>query len=468
MDELLTFDILNETIDYDPDIKDFKEFCSNLDSIGVLVSPELYLEAMKNNNKTWKDKLKLEPPFKNTRKTTGDLKKAYNDVTDGGGTLIRAVWDASMKAIQLASRIVKFILLNLAKIPKMIIGLAKTIGKIPANVRNKVRGNINLYITVNDINNLFKTLIPLLDNFLRYANEMSKGDMWGTFFNRRPAGSKIPTKYIVTENDMGYYKKMKSYYEKVKLIEFEETTVLFENQNIVDIYFGGSKSIKYTDANGKSNESTYYDALIHIFNEIRDQDEFLKRVQTDMSEKFDRSQMNQSFGRLDDSAKNIVAESIQMVSKAVNIIGNLMRYTIMDIKTLRNSANKMLKKDNITRVKNESVHFTESRFSFDHKKEQKSYRLIDSIFDMIFGTHTSTLSKKKDPELEKDISPDGNDMELMQAVIDEFNELTKRNSISIDTKKPAGKLSQLRVNLVVLHIGQKVNHILWMEKIHLL
>ena len=194
MDGVLDFDILNENINYDPDVKDFKEFCGNLDNLGVLVNPELYIEAMVDHHKSWADKLNdIGTPFKQTRKTTKNIKKAYNDITDGGGSLIRAVWDASMKAIQLASRIIKFVLLNLAKIPKMLVSMAQTVGRIPANVRNKVRGNINLYITVNDLDNLFKKLIPTLDAFLDHANDISKGDMWGTFFNRRAAGNGFPS-----------------------------------------------------------------------------------------------------------------------------------------------------------------------------------------------------------------------------------------------------------------------------------
>jgi hypothetical protein len=357
MDEILDLNILTEGINYDPDIKEFKEFCNDLNILGSIVNPELYIEAMVDNNKSWLGAISIKKPLKNTRETTKDIKKAYGDLTDGGGTLIRSIWDMSMKGIQFTSRILKFVLLNLAKIPKMIVGVAQTIGKIPQNVKNKIRGNVQLYITVNDVDNLYKKLIPTIDSFLRIASDMSKGDMWGTFFNRRAAGEGIPSKYIMTENDMAYYRKMKSVYGKLKLIDFKETVVKFESQNVIDIYFGGLKSIKYTDANNKTNQSNYYDALVHIFNDVREQEDFLKRVQTDMGQKFDKSQMNQSFGRLSEPAQKIVGESIQMISKVINIIGNLIRYVTIDIKTLRNSASKILKKNDVARVKNESVDF---------------------------------------------------------------------------------------------------------------
>ena len=357
MDDLLSLDILSENIDYNLHTQEFKEFCSNLNSLGVITNPRLYIESMEDHNKSFIAKMKDKKILSNARKTTGDVKKAYDDVTDGGGSLIRAVWDMSMKGIQLASKIIKFILINLAKIPKMIVSIVKTIGRIPQNVRNKIRGNISLYITVNDVNSLYKTLIPVIDTFLDNADEVCKGTMWGTFFNRRPAGSKIPSKYILTENDMAYHKKMKSAYEKLKLIEFKETIVKLEDPNVVNIYFGGTKSIKYKNASGNVVESTYYDALAAVLNEFQEQSEFLKSVQTDIGEKFDKSQMNQAFARLDTSAQQTVGDTIQMISKVINIIGNLLRYTIIDMKTIRNSADKILSKENITKVKNESVDF---------------------------------------------------------------------------------------------------------------
>ena len=441
MDSMLDFDVLNETIGYDPNEKDFKEFCSNLNSLGLITNPRLYLEVMENHNKSFIDTMTPSIPFKQTGKSVKDMHKAYNDVTSGGGTLIRAVWDMSMKALQLSTKIIKFILLNLAKVVKMIIGLAQTIGRIPENVKNKIRGNISLYITVNDVNTLHKVLIPVIDNFLDSSFEVSKGNMWGTFFSRRPIGNGAVTKYVLTENDMSYYRKMKSAYEKLKLIEFKGTVVKLENQNIVDIYFGSTKSIRYKDVNGNTILSTFYDALVAIFKEFQPHDAFLKKVQADIGEKLDRSQMNQSFARLSESAQKIVGETIQMIPKGINIIGNLIRYVMTDIKTLRNSADKILKRDGISKVKNESVYFGESAFSnIVEKRKKKTIDTINKLFN--------SLSRKKcnftkiNPEDEKNISPDGNDMELMKNVISEFNELTKRKSVKITTSKPSNPLKR--------------------------
>lgn len=416
MDDLLSLDILSENIDYNLHTQEFKEFCSNLNSLGVITNPRLYIESMEDHNKSFIAKMKDKKILSNARKTTGDVKKAYDNVTDGGGSLIRAVWDMSMKGIQLASKILKFILINLAKIPKMIVSIVKTIGRIPQNVRNKIRGNISLYITVNDVNSLYKTLIPVIDTFLDNADEVCKGTMWGTFFNRRPAGSKIPSKYILTENDMAYHKKMKSAYEKLKLIEFKETIVKLEDPNVVNIYFGGTKSIKYKNASGNVVESTYYDALAAVLNEFQEQSEFLKSVQTDIGEKFDKSQMNQAFARLDTSAQQTVGDTIQMISKVINIIGNLLRYTIIDMKTIRNSADKILSKENITKVKNESVIYDYTKFTKEeHQAMMESWNNVTCVeeyggtFDQMYYECVSLFeesSKKIDKKTERSLTPE--------------------------------------------------------------
>jgi hypothetical protein len=181
------------------------------------------------------------------------------------------------------------------------------------------------------------------------------------------------------------------------------------------MYFGGTKSVKYKDANKQIVESTYYDALVQIFEDVREQDEFLKKVQTDISQKFDRAQLNQSFAKLSDDNKKLVTESIQMIAKVINIIGNLVRYVILDIKTLRGSADKILKKANITKVKKESV---ESGFEYPNKEEFRAmYESSDIAFVEKFGESFDDLfhecvelfeekSAKSDKQFHRSLTPE--------------------------------------------------------------
>lgn len=349
----LELDILSERMEDDININgaEFKEFCNNVNMLDFIVTPELYIEALVDNNKSFMDKIPLKKPLKDTRKTTRDLTRAYGDVTDGSATLIKSTWNMSMKALNLATKISTYILSNLAKIPNMIVATAETIHRIPVHVRNKIRGNINLYITINDINNLNKQLIPLIDTFLEAAQNMSKGDMWGTFFRRRPIGEGSISKHVLTENDMAYNKKMKSTYEKLKLINFKESVVKFEHQNVVDTYFGDTKSIKYKNSSGETVTSNYYDALINIFDDFQGQREFLEKVKKDMGIKMDKSQMNSSFARLDEKSQKVISESITMISKVITIIGNFIKCVMMDFKTINKSINKILSKHDVKLTK---------------------------------------------------------------------------------------------------------------------
>lgn len=348
MDIMLEFNIMDELITIEPDMKEFKEFCTDLDKLSLIVNPELYLEAMVDNNIGFFDKIsKSINKVSDTKKTTKETLKAYGDVTDAGGYLIKSVWDASLSAIKLAIRILKFITINLAKIPTMIVNVFKMVGQIPQEVRNKIRGNIKLYVTATDIGNFHNKILPLISEFLSDAKTMSEGEVWGTFFNRRSVKGIIN----LSENDMALSKKMKSSYNKLKLIDFQETLIEMKNHNIINIYFGGSKSIRFTDSKGNKQETSYYEALLQLFKILQTEEKFLKDIQTAMGEKFDKSQMNQSISKLSESAQKHITESIQMISKIINIIGNLLRYVMKDMKTLRDTSEKILRKRNVPKIR---------------------------------------------------------------------------------------------------------------------
>lgn len=349
MDTTLELDIFNESFDiWD---QEFKEFYNNTKQLDRVVDQEFYIEAMVDNNKSFVSKMMPKKPLENTVKTTKDIKKAYTNVTDGGATFIQSVWNLTMKSIQLVSKILRYILINMSRIPKAIIKTFQTISRIPSDVRNVIKGNITLYITVNDINDLHNKLIPMIDDFLFAAEDMSKGKMWGTFFNRRPIGDGTITKYVLTENDIGYFKKMRSIYNKLKLINFDQTLIKLENQSIVDIYFGEAKSIKYKNSDGKNIESNYYDALVAIFDIFKEQNDFLKNLEQDMGVKMNKTQMNQSFAKLGESAQKTISETMTMLYKIINIMANLIKYVMIDIKTINNSANKILSRNKVSTVK---------------------------------------------------------------------------------------------------------------------
>lgn len=351
-DDILSLDLKEISFLTYPTFENFDVFNEDLNSLYEYVDAELVLERMEDSKQTLAGKIRsIEGPLKSTRDTTKDVVKAYGTVTDAGGTFLKSVWDLVMKAVHLAAKVIKYVLGNLAKVPKAIADVAKAFVNIPSEIKRKVRGDIHLYITVDDLNNLHKIIIPQIDSFLENSYEMSKGDAWGTFFHRRGIGEGTITKFILTENDMKYYKKMRAAYNRIQMINFSKSLVKISDQNVIDIYFSDAKSITYKNADRGDVQSTYYDALIEVFEIFRYQKDYMTGLSQDFNQKLDITKMNQTFQKVSESTQRNIADAIQMNAKIINIIGNLMRYTISDMDTLRGVANKLLKEAKVTRAK---------------------------------------------------------------------------------------------------------------------
>jgi len=352
MNDLLSLNLEGLEFATYPTFEYLEEVSVDIQQLHECFNVELILEKMQDANKSTIDKVKsINGPLKATRDTTKDVVKSYNTLTDTGGTLLKSVWDLVTKAMQLAVKVARFILLNLSKIPKAILDVGKTFLSIPPEIKAKVRGDIKLYITVEDLNNLHKIIIPQIDTFLKNAHEMSKGDAWGTFWRRRAKGTTGIAQFIFTENDIAYYKKMKAAYTRVQKIDFNKSLVKIADQNIIDIYFGDAKSIKYKNADRGIVESNYYDALVEVFNIIQSQSEYINTISKDFDTKMDLSTMNQSLSKASESTKNTIIDAIRMNAKMINIIGNLMQYTIHDMNTLKGVAKKLLNAAKVKRVK---------------------------------------------------------------------------------------------------------------------
>ena len=53
--------------------------------------------------------------------------------------------------------------------------------------------------------------------------------------------------------------------------------------------------------------------------------------------------MNQEFSRLNTMSRQMITNGMQMVSKMLTVTGNIIRYVMIDMKTIENETNKMLK-----------------------------------------------------------------------------------------------------------------------------
>lgn len=328
----------------------FKEFCDDLDELDKINDENFYIEAVQDNNVDLRHGLKAIR--RNTRNTTLDVGAAYGNIVSGNAKLIKSVWDLTMRAINLSTRVIGFILRKLSLIPRVILDVGNKVADLPEDIRNKIRGNIQLYITVNDIQNLYnKQLLVKIDKFISLARRLSEGEVWGTAFKKRKTEGIIKMK----ENDMAICRQMDEIYEQIKLLEFKPSTVEMKDQKSVEMYFGNKAVVAFKDLHAKSHNSTYYEALIQLMKDISEQKDTLEKIHGDIGAKYTQSQLNSSFSQLNFNAQNRVASTIQMMSKIVSVIGNIIRYITIDMKTLETATDTLLAKQGVTATKKTSA-----------------------------------------------------------------------------------------------------------------
>ena len=341
--EELKFSLGTEFFPMDLSQDEFMEFSNDLHNLYILTDPELYLEARVN---TTKESLlsKGKKAVKGTAETTGQILGVYDDVTTGGGAIIKALWNVTINALRLIAKILKFVLTAISKLPELIAKGFHQIMNIPVEIRHKIRGNIKLYIAAGDLEYFYNTIFPEIKVFIDLTEDISKGDMWGTFFKRdvNKSDPNATFEFPGGRDDMKIHRAMKVSYNKLKSLRFEPSVIEMKDQRTVDIYFHNQKSITFTDLSGKKHESSYYDALKALVTELNTFSPDLKRVQDLVSDKLARTQGNQEFARLKAGARENIKESVLMVSRVVNIIGMLLK-CINDDRATMNATLKKLK-----------------------------------------------------------------------------------------------------------------------------
>jgi len=355
MDEqtlILKFNLLEDIFPTSIPKEEFTEFCNDLDSLYSILDEELYMEAFVSGKKDLGDT--ISTIASNTKDNTVKTLKAYGDVTDAGGSLGKGVVDLISSAVGLISKIIGFFLKNLSKIPTFIAKCINMISQIPQEVRNLIRGNIKLYITAQDLQHFYNNIFPEIATFISLTKDMSSGEMWGTFFNRDKKNLSFPT----GKNDMEIYRAMKKSFSKLKgNVRFEPSVIEMKDDMVRNLYFGNIKNLKFTAINNATTKSlvnkksttdevvtSYHSGLLRLVEELDTFREPLSNVQKLISEKYNRTQANQTFARLSPAARENVKESILMVSKVVNIVGGLLTCINRDVETFNRTTAQILKK----------------------------------------------------------------------------------------------------------------------------
>lgn len=322
--------------------KEFGEFEEALDEAMFIGNPDLYIEAVQSMGN---DAEKFAGTVaKNTIETTKGVAKVYSNTIDANATVIKSVWTLFIKSVGLISRIINRLMKAISVIPDLIIKMVDRISEIPGDIRNKIRGNIKLYITAADINNLYNSqLLQKLDQFIAQSKILVKGDTWGTLFHKRTKGD--GGKMVLPTNDMKICRQMEKIYIQLKNTKFTQTVIEMGDPENIETYFGNKKSIKITqDLYGQQHQCTYFEALRLLIKNIGKREEELKEIRNSITDKYDESQINESFQRLNQASQARISTTIQSMSHVIGIIGNIVRYINMDLKTFQDAAEKLTKK----------------------------------------------------------------------------------------------------------------------------
>lgn len=326
------FDLGNEIIAETTSVntKAYMEFSRDIEALYEITEDKTFYlsEEVKDYNRTAGKS--VSNAWHNTVNTTRNTAGAVGNIIDAETGIFRAAWNVIIKSIELASRVIKYISDKIIDIPRNLMNLGRRILRIPQGIRAKIVGDIMLYIDADSISDFYKTgLFARIDQYITMAEEVGKGDVWGTFFKKRK-GDKL----FMKENDMRIARQMDKVYRQIKNIDLYQSKVNMRNSTNREIYFGSSKNIKFTDLSSHSFAGNYCEALKKLADDIKATHKKLKGVNELLGEKYDKTKMNQAFGRLHTGQQREVQNMLVNTSKVVGIVGNIVKCVMADMKTI--------------------------------------------------------------------------------------------------------------------------------------
>lgn len=335
---------------------DFNDFCESINMLDeIIIKPDLYLEAVSSNNGAGTF---IKDTIKNTKDTTRTTGKIVNDFTSIKTGNIKGSFDLVASCLNLIAKIVGFFSKLISKIPMGLTKIVDGITNIPENIRVKIKGDIKLYITANDLVSFNNIIFPQISNFINTGITISSGSVWTSimqgFKDRDSANPNNRRSYkdiIFGPNDMKHITKMEKIYNKLMNITFTKSIVEM-NPNNIEIYFGNKKCIKFIDKYGRLNEpQSYFDALNNIVKTLNDYKGNIEELQKKLNGKYSQSELEQTLVDCNEKTREKIVSSITMCSKVISIIGNFTKCIFEDQKTYNKALEKLVKKGKV--IKNQ-------------------------------------------------------------------------------------------------------------------
>jgi hypothetical protein len=325
-------DIFNLNIFENADIDDmalsvnYIEFSGYVESLDNLLNSSIFAEAAVGQHQG------IKKGLQNTVKTTKDTVGVYDDATDAGGSIMNGTFQLMVNSLALVTKILKFVLVNISKIPLALADAIKYLTQLPEKTIAKVRGDIQLYVTVDDLSLLKNKIMGNLGDFIVLATSFTETGDYKT-------GSIIP--FIRIANDFKTYDAMNKIYKKIANVKFEKSTIRMNNKQVIDTYL--------------SPKSEYYKALADVLKFLTDKKPELEKLATASSNKFDANQIKGVVSNLSPENQLKAKNATQMVSKVISIIGNLIKYITTDISTINKTIATLIKSNKKKLVDKDTV-----------------------------------------------------------------------------------------------------------------
>lgn len=340
MDENI-FDFTVDTIDTGLDSESFTELAMSINAL------EAYREST-----TWLIEA-VNDPVVNRKGSFRKAAENTKDIADKSGKVLGAVVDAKagvyhaeanliLKIAGHIAKIIKFMAGKVEKLVNSISNLGSKITSIPENIRNQIKGSINIYITVGDIQMIYNTsIINKIDSFVSQFDVLTSGDAWSTFFSFRNTeidGLKFST------NDIKICKQLHKTAIDMKNVTFDLTVVPMDDPKNRAAYFSAEKLIHFTDLHGVNHDCCYHEALMVLVSDLCARKKAIEDLQKAFGEKMNKTELNQSWAMLGRHNQETITGAMNDAATVLSIVGNLCKYIYEDISTLNKSAEKIMNK----------------------------------------------------------------------------------------------------------------------------
>ena len=286
---------------------------------------EARVDMKKDINKT------LDNAVKNTTDTTKQTLQAYDDTTTGLGRVLKGVADVFLAMIRLISKCINFISSIFASQINQIVKIINFIMNIPADVRNLLRGNINLYITTEDLEFFHQTFFMNVKAYISQLKSLIEGKGWIT---------KVFGDQSSMSNDVSAFGKLQKYYKRIN-IEFVKTNIDMSKSAFQEAYFSSDYKINIVDAQGKFVVVSYGEALKALMEKIHSFIPDLEDIKKRYNERLDKSDINSQLAKLSVSKQDKVRQIAVMTAMVVKSLMKILKYAQHDIGVI-NSANKRI------------------------------------------------------------------------------------------------------------------------------